>query len=344
MASASSGSWGTSSSGSSSSTGTSVFWTFLPGAAHATTSILVGYPFDTVKTRLQTGTLPVRSSSFFNALSRSFRNEGFFYLYRGCGVPLTSLLLKRPIEFAVYESLNESRPGSYFTNGASAALVGCALGCPFNIVKIRVQNSASTTVREALRAVYREAPFGAGFFRGLSLQVGFGVPSASMYLGLYGKFREALLVENDGLVLSKGSAGGLAGVASSMIMWSVLMPIDTLRTKVQSATSSGGTATSTSASAAPGAGAATASSASAASESVSGTGASLPVNNKVKVLATEMKPKSASLSISEAARLIYAERGARGFWSGLLPMYLRALAITAPAMFAYETTRAWVNG
>ncbi|CAD7939387.1 unnamed protein product [Amoebophrya sp. A25] len=381
-----------------SSSSSSVLWNFLPGAAHAATTIAIGYPFDTLKTRLQTGMYIHQSTgaaisstttvgcnaaataaggtsaiapvgggfyvgNIVRLLRQSVRHEGLLFLYKGCAVPITSLLLKRPMEFFVYETLNDSRPGSYFTNGALSAVGGSLLGCPFNIVKIRVQNSTSLTIPAALREVSRQRPFCLGFFQGLPLQLAFSVPSAGIYLGLYGKLREALLVENDGLVKSRGVAGGLAGVCSSLLMWSLLMPIDTLRTHVQAqrgtiagaegaeGVSAGEGVRAAASTTSTTSGAATSTSAPSSSSASSSTTTSSSASSSSASSRSEQNRTSQSRGRSfwersraiDSAQTIYRTRGVRGFWVGLVPMYCRAFAITAPAMYAYEATRAWVN-
>lgn len=297
-------------------------------------------------------------------------------------VPLTSLCLKRPVEFAIYEHLNsqttlsqrlgwESGP-SYFLNGAIASSLGATLGCPFNIVKVKMQStmgsttsgsrgtttgsgtsgtgtttgttgtatglpaaggtnagsmntkgsttgSANTTstsstndgfsklksakaqetfkstssqqqglrVRDVVRQIYQTQGI-LGFWRGLHLQYSFSVPAASIYLGLYGKFREALLIDkNDGFFVSQGVAGGVAGILASVVMWSVMIPVDVVRTKVQA--------------------------------------------------------NEGFLSTKDAILDVYRSRGFfKGFFAGLSPMYFRAMALTAPSMFTYEYVRGFV--
>eukprot|EP00397_Hematodinium_sp_SG-2012_P067854 GEMP01107111.1.p2 GENE.GEMP01107111.1~~GEMP01107111.1.p2 ORF type:complete len:105 (+),score=15.05 GEMP01107111.1:28-342(+) len=71
----------------------------LPGMAHAVTTIAVGYPFDVVKTRLQTAV----DVSFADSVKRLARG-GPAAFYRGCSVPLLSLACKRPVEFLVFEA------------------------------------------------------------------------------------------------------------------------------------------------------------------------------------------------------------------------------------------------
>lgn len=126
------------------------------------------------------------------------------------------------------------------------------------------------------------------------MSVAFSIPAASIYLGTYGRFRDVLLKENDGIA-SKGAAGAIAGVCSSSILWTVMTPVDVIRTRVQ----------------------------------VFQPGKS----------AEQLQGANRTLPVLKAIREVYALNGTRGFYAGLLPMYFRAVLISAPCMWSYETAR-----
>ena len=81
----------------------------LPGVAHAVSTIVVGYPFDTVKTRLQTG-MYKGEWPIARCVRDTLRTEGAASFYRGCSVPMAALLLKRPVEFAIFEEMQRANP------------------------------------------------------------------------------------------------------------------------------------------------------------------------------------------------------------------------------------------
>merc|ERR1712232_742121 len=64
-----------------------------------------------------------------------------------------------------------------------------------------------------------------GFYRGFFVSVCKETPFASVYLGSYGNLREMLPKTN----WSPAVAGG----AASMITWTILLPLDTLKTVIQ---------------------------------------------------------------------------------------------------------------
>eukprot|EP00927_Polykrikos_kofoidii_P067701 TRINITY_DN63150_c0_g1_i1.p1 TRINITY_DN63150_c0_g1~~TRINITY_DN63150_c0_g1_i1.p1 ORF type:complete len:334 (-),score=40.20 TRINITY_DN63150_c0_g1_i1:138-1082(-) len=199
----------------------------LPGTAHALATVAVGFPFDTVKTRLQVG----MHSSVFDCLRSTLSREGARALYRGAAMPLVSLVVKRPAEFAAFEAIN-ARSSAYsskssFMGGSVAGVIAAVLGCPFSVMKIQMQASRRDTYRNVLQ-VYRDVLSAngiRGFYRGFGAQLIMTVPSTTFYLGTYGMLREKL-------PRSRWNTA-LAGMVASISMWTCLLPLDNVRTRIQ---------------------------------------------------------------------------------------------------------------
>lgn len=202
------------------------FLPLLPGATHAMSNIAIGYPFDTMKTRLQ---LQLHSG-MLSCAKDLFHSDGPLAFYRGCAMPLTSLICKRPLEFAAFEWFNKSFSeihGASFLGGCLAGFIGALMGCPFSVVKIQMQASGRDAYRrtpDAILAVYRSRGV-LGFYHGLSASIVMQVPYATMYLGTYGALRER--------VPKVPWATALAGGTASIITWTTLQPLDTIRTVIQ---------------------------------------------------------------------------------------------------------------
>lgn len=88
------------------------FWWFLPGAAQGATTVLLGHPFDTAKTRLQADTqLRLQTRSSVRVMRQMVRAEGALSLYRGVTPPLAIMGSKRGLQFALWEQIKK-RKGS----------------------------------------------------------------------------------------------------------------------------------------------------------------------------------------------------------------------------------------
>lgn len=198
----------------------------LPGAAHSVAIIAVGHPFDTLKTRLQLGL----QSNMMQCAWQTFQNHGISGFYRGAAMPLCQLILKRPFEFAVWEWFNATFTGKVYApvlGGCLAGLTSAAIGNPFSVIKIQLQATGKeemSNVREAARTVWLSRGM-FGFYRGFTISLYKEVPFASVYLGTYGNLREAMPKTN--------WTPAVAGAIASMITWSVLLPLDTLKTVIQ---------------------------------------------------------------------------------------------------------------
>lgn len=198
----------------------------VPGAAHAVTMVAVGYPFDTVKTRLMLGL----HTGMISCIRSTIQTNGPFALYRGCAMPLASMMCKRPFEFAFYEWFKarfNGIPGISFIGGGIAGLIGTFVGCPFSVVRIQMQASSRevhSNCVNAIRAVWSSRGL-KGFYQGISASVLMQVPYATVYLGMYGELRERLPKE--------AWCTAFAGGAASLTTCSLLQPFDTVRTLIQ---------------------------------------------------------------------------------------------------------------
>lgn len=201
---------------------------FLPGAAYSVTLITAGYPFDTIKTRLQ---LRVHRS-MWTCVRETWRQEGCAAFYRGALMPLCTLMVKRPFEFAVFEKLNRRFKGKSYApwlGGCLAGATSAVIGCPFSVVRVQMQATTRDvydSFLHAASAIWRQRGLG-GFYQGLTASLYKDIPFASVYLGTYGNMREAL-------PKTQWSTAA-AGATASLITWTCLQPLDTVKTLAQAA-------------------------------------------------------------------------------------------------------------
>jgi len=199
----------------------------LPGAAHAVATVGIGHPFDTMKTRLQLRL----HSSMMSCVMETARADGLLSLYRGSAMPMVQLVCKRPFEFAAFEWFNAKcagMPGASFAGGCFAGVIAATLGCPFSVVKIQMQTSGRDVHSNSFQAVFnvwRQVGLG-GFYIGLKASMMTKVPFSTAYLGIYGQLRESLPKSQ----WTPAVAGGMA----SIVTWTLLQPLDTICTLIQS--------------------------------------------------------------------------------------------------------------
>lgn len=204
---------------------------------------LVGQPFDTLKVRMQTAKA---QSSFMKVMLDTVRGEGLQGLYRGTAPALLFGLIENTFAFAVNEQLKrilmqreptkELSLSALAACGAASGLAHCCVSCPTEVVKCRVQvvNSPYTGPLQCTAATLRTEGV-AGLYSGFLPFVLREVPFYLVFFASYETIasslqrRRGLRSRDDLSALDVVFAGGLGGC----IGWSVVLPSDTVKTKIQ---------------------------------------------------------------------------------------------------------------
>lgn len=196
----------------------------LPGAIQAATGIIIGYPFDTIKSIMQKN--PNKFNSSYQCLYKTIYDNGFLYLYRGVPAPLSIMMIKRGVQYDCYEKLNNYGTNSYF-NGFFVGGLGSIIGCPMHYIKINMQLNKTNNYNTLDFVKYTLKNDGLKkFYFGIKIDCLKESSFGAMYLGTYALMRDNL--ENN--PINHFLAGGI----SSIITWIILFPIDSLRTNIMS--------------------------------------------------------------------------------------------------------------
>src|SRR5947209_1699459 len=82
-------------------------YSMLTGFLFGATNTLVGHPFDTVKTRMQTMVHEPTAKSahprYFETVKKIYQREGPLAFYKGCVPPFFGSVMYRSIQFSVFE-------------------------------------------------------------------------------------------------------------------------------------------------------------------------------------------------------------------------------------------------
>jgi solute carrier family 25 (mitochondrial carnitine/acylcarnitine transporter), member 20/29 len=236
----------------------------LAGTMAGTAQIAVGHPFDTVKVTLQSS----RDHSGPIAAARSIlRNQGFVGLYRGVGPPLATVAVFNAVLFSVNETLSRMVRGSGDTTReltpTEAAIVGGLTGIPVSmlatpteLLKCRLQ--AQGGAKPPPGAIYSLADARAGkilykgpvdalhlvtkfengifgLYRGLMATLWREVPGNAFYFSAYALTKQQLAAAQhlDGTADLGAPSLMLAGALAGMAFWIPMLPVDTIKTKLQ---------------------------------------------------------------------------------------------------------------
>lgn len=214
---------------------------FFAGFVSGIAGLLVGSPFDVVKTGHQNTrcivsaeaaevSLPTRvsklawdsPSSWFAGLLMPFIGLGFLnaILFWSYGLVIRMAHQDREREVDLWTS---------FLAGAVSGLCGCCVSVPTEYVKVRAQTALSdATSIEIAREIWQEEGV-CGFWRGGHVTVAREVLGYGLYFLPYDALRtpicELVHDETIGTLL----AGGVAGC----IAWLSIFPLDTIKTRIQ---------------------------------------------------------------------------------------------------------------
>lgn len=238
--------------------GLTTFAGCIGGAANCFT----GFPFDSVKVRLQTSPRGTFTGPL-QCLQHIVSTEGVTALYRGMSVPLLFGALETGINYVTYTQslpLIEGRASASPSNSslpsvaAAAAVAGIVLSpvlSPAELVKCRLQASSSLHGRSSVsgplacvRHLLQQEGI-RGLFRGLSGTMARESCGNALFFTAYETLRRlpgrdqpadandlrqrtgltGILVESGGVIL----AGGVSG----MCMWAAVLPIDVAKSRMQ---------------------------------------------------------------------------------------------------------------
>ncbi|PGH27400.1 hypothetical protein AJ80_00878 [Polytolypa hystricis UAMH7299] len=232
---------------------------FAAGAVAGISEILIMYPLDVVKTRvqLQQGTAAAGEEAYtgmVDCFRKIVKNEGFSRLYRGITAPILMEAPKRATKFAANDSwgafyrnlfgMEKNNQPLAILTGATAGATESFVVVPFELVKIRLQDKASAAKYNGMMDVVRkivkhEGPL--ALYNGLESTLWRHILWNSGYFGCIFQVRAQLpqveagnkgqQMRND---LIAGTIGGTAGTILNT-------PMDVVKSRIQNTTKVAGT-------------------------------------------------------------------------------------------------------
>ncbi|KUM61942.1 hypothetical protein ACN42_g5183 [Penicillium freii] len=224
---------------------------FAAGAVAGVSEILIMYPLDVLKTRiqLQTGP-PVPGVDHYNGMFDCFRkivkNEGASRLYRGISAPILMEAPKRATKFAANDSwgafyrnlfgVNKQTQGLATLTGATAGATEAFVVVPFELVKIRLQDKAQAHKYNGMFDVVKKIVAAEGplaMYNGLESTMWRHVLWNAGYFGCIFQVRAQLPAVEPGNKnqqtrndLIAGSVGGITGTILNT-------PMDVVKSRIQ---------------------------------------------------------------------------------------------------------------
>ncbi len=143
--------------------------TLMSGATYGITSIAVGHPMDTVKTKMQAQQNFLESRGLISIIKRIWRQDQIKGFYVGALSPLIGSTIFRSIQFSVFESIYTYFKDNDFMKsdipytkgiqprvimgGLSAGMVRTFIECPFEYAKVKKQTGQKWNFRSIYKGV-----------------------------------------------------------------------------------------------------------------------------------------------------------------------------------------------
>ncbi|KAK4103407.1 mitochondrial carrier [Parathielavia hyrcaniae] len=244
------------------STGLSQLRSFAAGGFGGVCAVVVGHPFDLVKVRLQTAEKGVYSSAL-DVVRKSVAKDGLRRgLYAGVSAPLVGVTPMFAVSFWGYDlgksivrtTSTVAPDGSLSIAQISAAgffsaVPMTAITAPFERVKVilQVQGQKKLAAGEkpkyaggvdVVRQLYREGGV-RSVFRGSAATLARDGPGSAAYFAAYEYIKKALTPRDPVTGEATGklslTAVTCAGAGAGVAMWIPVFPIDTVKSRLQTA-------------------------------------------------------------------------------------------------------------
>ncbi|KAL8847665.1 MAG: hypothetical protein Q9221_007307 [Calogaya cf. arnoldii] len=235
---------------------------FGAGGVGGVCAVLVGHPFDLVKVRLQTAEKGVYSGAI-DVVRKTVAREGLVRgLYAGVSAPLVGVTPMFAVSFWGFDvgkslvrsfspSTNSQTPftiAQVSAAGFFSAIPMTLITAPFERVKVLLQIQGQKNLApgekpkysggvDVVRQLYKEGGI-KSVFRGSAMTLARDGPGSAAYFATYEYVKRRLTPKDEAGNLSGElsltavmTAGGAAGVA----MWIPVFPIDTVKSRLQSA-------------------------------------------------------------------------------------------------------------
>lgn len=275
---------------------------FVAGTLAGVASVFVGYPFDTVKVRMQTQSRKRMSS--WGVTVHTYRQGGLKAFYRGMATPLIGDSVSNSAIFGVYGVVTGAMadvhvnangdvplPGVYAAGMCAGFAAGVIL-TPIELVKVRLQVQQGkhkrveryTGPRDVIMQTFRQEGI-RGLFTGLASTLARDVPGFGAYFISYEGIRR-VVAKGMGCTVSDisplWSLG--AGAVGGIMAWLVTYPFDVVKSRLQ----------------------------------------------------TQSRTSPQYAGIVDCVRTLYSQRGLQVFFAGIETTIIRAVPVNAVLFTVYE--------
>lgn len=207
-------------------------YSLITGTVYGASSIIVGHPFDTIKTKMQAQTGFMGKSGVLDSVQKLWQTEGVHGFYRGALPPFFGSIVFRSLQFSVFESVytyyenNKSMthpiPGTLglqprvVLGGLIAALIRSVIENPFEYAKVKGQTRQIWHFRDMYKGFPTLCLRTTGLMTSFFIFVDCFRRNTNFYKSLPGHF--------------------ILGGLSAVLAWTLIWPLENMKNVIQAGT------------------------------------------------------------------------------------------------------------
>lgn len=197
-------------------------YNLIPGALQGFSRSLISYPFEVIKTHMQ-----VNNTTTINTIKHFLKHDKMKF-YRGIGIPLTQITFERSLQFYIYEKTKNNN--SIGMNSFLTSFITNTIFTPISILQVNIMTSKKNNFNN-LTSFLKNSDKSKIFSRGIGLEISKNYFSTFIYFYIYTYLQKNLDLKN------YYHKTFLSGVLSSIGVWAVVLPLDTIKVKYQTSES-----------------------------------------------------------------------------------------------------------
>jgi solute carrier family 25 carnitine/acylcarnitine transporter 20/29 len=216
------------------------FEPIIAGSLSGFAATSICHPLDTIRTRIQSS----NHTTIYRCVSSLIKTEGVFAFYRGFLPPFSAQVLYKSIIFSVneYSRKQLSKFTSFnsnfnliFFSGLFSGLINSIVVTPIELIRNKqmLQNNqnSKTSVYNDIKIIIRQYGL-IGLWRGFTITCFRDGPGLGLYFLSYEKSKEFInpLFNTKDYFMARFLSGSCAGI----VYWLYALPIDTIKTIIQS--------------------------------------------------------------------------------------------------------------
>lgn len=194
-----------------------IIFNLMPGLLQGVTRVGISYPADVVKVQMQKNLHSTTLGTVQHILKTDIRK-----FYRGSSIAFVTVGIERSLQYYYLEKMNKKMVNPYASSFA-ASLIGSVYNLPMQYLTTNIALLDKTKHDTSVKQYVKNTSF-KQMYKGYFVETPKNVLGSTIYLGTYLTLRNGT---------DRASLYPWFGGLSGMLTWTVIYPLDTIKTEYQ---------------------------------------------------------------------------------------------------------------